>query len=79
MAYVSSIQPGTNEVTIRFLHPHGPNPSFMYPELSEELVVDVSDVLVQLNPVTFTGRTYTLSKGESQAASMSLQNRLQMD
>ena len=79
MAYVSSIQPGTNEVTISFLHPHGPNPSFMYPELSEELVVDVSDVLVQLNPVTFTGRTYTLSKGESQAASMSLQNRLQMD
>eukprot|EP00795_Rhopilema_esculentum_P004766 gene4766-21070_t len=63
VAYVSSIQPETNEVTISFLHPHGPNPSFVYPEPFEMLVVHVSDVLVQLNPVTFTGRTYTLSKG----------------
>ena len=78
VAYVSSIQPGTNEVTISFLHPHGPNPSFVYPDPPEELVVDVSDILVHLDPVTVTGRTYTLSKEESQAASTSLRNRLQM-
>ena len=58
IAYVNKIFPQSNEVSVNFLHPHGPSPLYFYPRRPDSLVVDVDDILVQLSPTTVTGRTY---------------------
>ena len=62
VAYVDELRPGTHEVSVNFLHPHGPSPSNIFPEPQDTLVVDISDVLIQISPSTATGRTYTLQR-----------------
>ena len=51
-------------VTVKFLHPHLPSSSFSFPEPPDMLEVDSSDIVSLVNPVTATGRTYTLTKRE---------------
>ncbi len=68
LACVLEVKPGSNEVMLSFLHPHGPAHSFVYPSPSDELIVDVSDVLMIVNPVTATGRTYALTQSEMKKA-----------
>ena len=75
VAYVLEVYRECREVKVSFLHPHGPNPSFFYPRHAEILVIDTSDVLTSLDAKTTTGRTYTLSKDESQRATLALQRR----
>ena len=62
IVYVNEIFPQSNEVSVNFLNPHGPNPSYFYPR---SFVVDVDDILVQLSPTTVTGRTYHLSEDDT--------------
>ena len=66
VAYVDELRPGAHEVSVNFLHPLGPSPSYIFPEPQGTLVIDISDVLTQINPSTATGRTYTLHKGMTQ-------------
>lgn len=64
LACVLEVKPESKEVRLSFLHPHGPATSFVYPSPSDELFVDASDVLMIVNPITATGRTYTLPKSD---------------
>lgn len=54
----------SQEVTISFLHPSGPSPSFFYPNKPDVLNVNPRTVLLKVNPVTETGRVYKLSEAE---------------
>ncbi len=47
-------------VKVNFLHPHGPAPSFFFPEREDIFEIDVADVLKSAAPLTTTGRTFTL-------------------
>ena len=75
IAYVLEVYCECCEVKISYLHPHGPNPSFFHPRHAEILVIDTSDVLTSLHTKTSIGRTYMLSKDESQQATLTLQRR----
>ena len=66
IAYVNEIFPHSNEVSVNFLHPYGPSPSYFYPRRPDSLVIDVDDILVQLSPTTVTGRTYHLSEDDTE-------------
>jgi hypothetical protein len=50
---------------IRFLHPHGPSASFVFPPQPDELILPVSLVLSMITPRSETGRTYKLSSAKS--------------
>ncbi|CAF3716375.1 unnamed protein product [Rotaria socialis] len=54
----------SREVEISFLHPHGPSPSFYFPDPIDKLVIDVDDILVNVNPITATGRTYNCNRSD---------------
>ena len=60
------------EVKLTFLHPHGPSRSFKYPSSFDILTVPLTDTLTKVNPKTPTGRTYTLGRKESKAATEKL-------
>ena len=75
VAYVNELCPGTNEVSVTFLHSHGPSSSYVFPEPQDTLVVDVSDVLIQLFPVTATGRTYILHRNDTDRANTALEKK----
>ena len=62
-------------VTVMFLHPCIPSPSFIYPEPPDIMDVDPSDILSKVDPVTATGRTYTLTKKEMTEAKRLLAER----
>ena len=68
LACVLEVKPESNEVRLSFLHPPGPAKSFVYPSPSDELFVDASDILMIVNPITATGRTYTLTPSEMKKA-----------
>ena len=63
-------------ITVTFLHPCIPAPSFVYPEQEDMLDVDVSDVLTCVTAITATGRTYKVGKREIQEACEELTTRL---
>jgi hypothetical protein len=65
LACILEVMIESSEVKLSFLHPHGPSASFVYPSQPDVLIVDASDVLMIANPVTITGRTYTLTKSET--------------
>ena len=58
----------SREIKINFLCPQGPSPSFRYPSIQNVLVISQNDVLTKVDPRTVTGRTYTITKQESKAA-----------
>lgn len=68
LACILEVKPDYNEVSLSFLHPYGPAPSFVYPSTPDVCTVDGSDVLMSVSPVTKTGRTYTLTKLENKKA-----------
>lgn len=72
LACAEECMPSTGEVKLNFLHPHGPSPSFTFPFRPDRLVMDHQDVLLVVEPVTATGRTYTLSTKDTAAASNAL-------
>ena len=62
-------------VTVKFLHPQLPSSSFVFPDHEDIMDIDPSDILTHVNPITTTGRTYTLSKTEMQEANCALAAR----
>lgn len=60
------------EVKISFLEPHGPSPSFKYPQFSDILVVHKSAILTKVDPTTATGRVYQLTESETKKANKKL-------
>lgn len=64
------------EASINFLHPHGPAHSFVFPQTPDQLVVDISDILLSVQPVTITGHTYMLSKKEMVQSTKALSKKL---
>lgn len=62
----------TGTVTLKFLHPAGPTPSFTYPQDEDVLDVPISDILTLVNPRCPTGRTYYLCKEEIDSATIAL-------
>lgn len=50
------------DVTVQFLHPHGPSPSFSWPKREDVCAVPIPHVLAIVEPPkTMTGRTYHFS------------------
>lgn len=65
-----------DEVKISFLEPHGPSPSFKYPQFTDILVVHKSEVLTKVDPTTATGRVYRLTDLETKKANKKLSVKL---
>ncbi|CAH0391660.1 unnamed protein product [Bemisia tabaci] len=78
LACVLQTFPVNDEVKLTFLHPSGPNVSFYYPSKPDILEVPISDVLMTVDPTTQTGRVYSLSKQESDNASLKLKRKLNL-
>jgi len=56
---VSEVNAEEEDVTVKFLHPHGPSPSFFWPEREDTCEVLITHVIAIVNPPkTMTGRTY---------------------
>lgn len=71
LAEIISKDVQNKKVTVNFLHPSGPAPSFVYPQQKDILSVSVNQILTCVDPRTPTGRTYYLSEKEmSEATSM---------
>jgi hypothetical protein len=62
---VLSVSEESNDVKIRFLHPHGPSASYIYPATPHILLLPQSAVLAKVSPKPATGRTYTLTSEET--------------
>ena len=75
LGYAKSVDHLEQTVTVMFLHPCIPSPSFIYPSPHDIMDVDPSDILSKVNPVTATGRTYTLTKKEILEATRLLAER----
>jgi hypothetical protein len=50
-----TVNENSMEVTISFLHPHGPAPSYVYPQQPDILNIPLSEVLIKAHPRTVTG------------------------
>ena len=61
--------PDSEEIKVTLLEPKGLSPSFYYPSHPDILVLKYSDVLSLVDPITYTGRTYKLSKIEMENVS----------
>ena len=62
--------PDNGKVKVTVLQPEGPSPSFCYPSPPKILLLEKSDILSSVDPITETGRTYKLSKDEMKNASI---------
>ena len=76
LACVKESIPDNHEVKVTFLHPHGPSSSYTFPEPPDVLTIDCQDVLTMVEPVTATGRTYSISENETSAAVAALKKKL---
>jgi hypothetical protein len=45
-----SFDTNSMEVTISFLHPHGPSPFYVYPQQRDILSIHLSEVLIKVDP-----------------------------
>jgi hypothetical protein len=65
LGYILYVSEESNYVKIRFLHPHGPSASHIYPATSHILQLPQSAILAKVSPKPATGRTYTLTSEET--------------
>lgn len=65
---VLQVDEDSEQVSVSFLHPHGPSRSFKYPARPDVFNIALRDVLTRVDPRTARGRTYTLTQKETQAA-----------
>ncbi len=68
LACVKETLPASQEVTLSFLHPHTPSPSFKFPYHPYTLIIYCQGVLTVVEPVTETGRVYKMSVKEMKSA-----------
>jgi hypothetical protein len=62
------------EFKVRFLQPHEPSASFMFPSEPDELILPVSLILSMVTPISETGRTHKLSSAEANHVSQLLEH-----
>jgi hypothetical protein len=65
LRYVLEKYHENEEFKSRFLHPHGPSLSFVFPSQPDELIPPVSLILSMFTPTSETGRTRKLSSAEA--------------
>jgi hypothetical protein len=65
LGYVLEKYEANEEFKIKFLCPHGPSTSFVFPSQSDELILPMSLILSTITPTSDTGRTYKLSTAEA--------------
>jgi hypothetical protein len=70
-----AINENSLEVTISFLHPHGPPPSCVYPQQPDILSIPLSEVLMKVDQRKATGQTHTLTYTETQLMTEKLSTR----
>jgi len=63
-------------VSVNFLTPRGPSPSFKYPERQDILNVPYCDILSTVSATTTTGRTYIVEVAEQKNATNALQKKI---
>jgi hypothetical protein len=74
LGYVLEKDGENEEFKIRFLHPHGPSPCFVFPSQPDELILPVSLILPMVTPISETERTYKLSSAEANRISKLLEH-----
>ena len=57
---VETIDEEAIDLSIRFLHPHGPSKNFYWPSRDDTLDVPLNSILCLISPPA-TGRTYQIS------------------
>ena len=60
LALVIKTNSDAKEVELKFMHPAGPSPSFVYPRRDDIMIVSHTDILMKANPTTTTGRVYNV-------------------
>ena len=63
-------------VSVNFLPPRGPSPSFKYPDRQDILNVPYCDILSTFSTTTKTGRTYVVEEAEQKYATNALQKKI---
>ena len=63
VGYVFKTDPELQEVTATFHHPHALSKSFSYPNPADVFIVHISDLLISVDPKTYTGRTCVQRNG----------------
>lgn len=76
VACVKDYNPERHELEVTFLHPHGPSPSYIFPDPPDSLIIDYHDVLTTVQATTATGRTYSISNKETMAAVSALERKI---
>ena len=64
--------PEKREVTMNFLHPHGPSQLFSFRDPPDIFTVDLNDLLLAVEPKTTTGWSYFITSKESEGATKAL-------
>ena len=70
LACVLEVREDNDSVKLTCLHPHGPSASFEHPHCEDICILPLkfNNILTLVDPRTRTGRTYTLTKKEIEAA-----------
>ena len=76
MACVLEKYENNREVKVSFLHPPGPHKSFTYPTKPDILRIASEDVLIKVDPLTETGRIYSLTDEENYLSSRELRRKI---
>ena len=69
LAFVLKTNSNVKKVELKFMHPAGPSPSFVFPRKDDILIFSHADILMKANPTTTTGRVYNVSSEEAETAS----------
>ena len=64
--------PEKREVTMNFLHPHGPGQFFSFRDPRDIFTVDLNDLLLVVKPKTATGQSYFITSKKSEGATKAL-------
>jgi hypothetical protein len=73
LGYVLEKYDDNEECKIRYLHPHGPSPCFVFSSQPDELILPMSLILSMVTPFE-TGRTYKVSLAEADRVSKLLED-----
>ncbi len=76
LGYVIEKNTEEKTVSVNFLTPRGPSPSFKYPERQDILNVPYCDILSTVRATTTTGRTYIVEVAEQKNATNALQKKI---
>ena len=78
LGYVHDKYTENREVTINFLHPHGPSHSFCFPIQQDILRVPYCDILAKADVTTCNGRTYMMAGHDQRNTTAALEKTLKL-